>query len=161
MKKRLLLLTLIPCISFAGSFAQMLTGFEKNSEEKVDAVKPNFIVQSIRRGTDDGNFASTSDAGLVTLQLTRLPEKPQGYTFEIVEGKFEDQLFTGEPVTPAKNVRDKREFTFIWLDGRSQEQEPFNVKVKITGISASGSESEPQYLVLSHPGVKKSWWKIW
>ncbi|MDO6613311.1 hypothetical protein Q4601_18000 [Shewanella sp. 1_MG-2023] len=161
MKKRLLLLTLIPCISFAGSFAQMLTGFESNSEEKVDAVKPNFIVQSIRRGTDDGNFASTSDAGLVTLQLTSLPENPQGYTFEIVEGKFEDQLFTGEPVTPAKNVRDKREFTFIWLDGSSQEQEPFNVKVKITGISDSGSESEPQYLVLSHPGVKKSWWKIW
>ncbi|WP_281556398.1 hypothetical protein [Thalassomonas sp. RHCl1] len=161
MKKLFILFTLIPCLSFAGSFAPMLKDFKLSSEKSLSAVKPDFIVQSIRRGTDDGNYASTSDAGIVTLKLTSLPEQLQGYTFEIVEGNFEDKLFTDTPVTPTEYVQDKREFTFIWLDGSSEEQEAFKIKVKITGISTSGEQSEPQYLVISHPGVKKSWWKIW
>lgn len=118
-------------------------------------------MKTIRRGTDDGNFASTSDAGILTLELENPPAKKQGYKFEIIEGNFEDRLFTGEAVTPSEYVENRKDFSFIWLDGSSYEQEAFNIKVKIIGVSASGAESEPQFLKVKHDGIKKPWWRIW
>ncbi|GIU53524.1 hypothetical protein [Shewanella sp. KT0246] len=161
MKNLLFILILFPCLSFAGSFIPLLDDFEPTYEVEIKAVKPNFVVDSIRRGTDDGNYASTSDAGIITFRLTNLPKQVQGYIFEIVEGDFEDRLFIGNPVTPSKYVKDKSEFTFIWLDGSSEEQEAFKVKVKITAVSISGNKSESQYLTVSHAGVQKPWWKFW
>ncbi|WP_299009747.1 hypothetical protein [uncultured Shewanella sp.] len=130
-------------------------------KDVVEAMKPDFVVKSIRRGSDDGNFASISDAGILTLQLNRLPSQKQGYIFEIVEGKFEDKLFYETPVTPSEFAENEGSFSFIWLDGHSDEQEPFKIKIKIVGVSISGDKSDPQYLEVSHAGIKKPWWKLW
>jgi len=160
---RLLITALILVSSsvMAGGFKRMLEDFEITTEENIQALKPDFFVKYIRRGSDDGNFASTSDAGIITFQLATIPSQEQGYTFEIVEGEFEDQLFHEGPVTQTKFSKNKGSFTFIWLDGSSDEQEAFKIKVKIVGVSKSGSRSEPQLIEVSHPGIKKPWWKLW
>lgn len=139
----------------------LLGDFQVTTEEGVQAVKPDFFVKYIRRGSDDGNHASTSDAGIITFQLGTITSREQGYIFEIIEGAFEDQLFREAPVTPTQYAENKGSFTFIWLDGSSDKQEAFQFKVKIVGVSKSGALSEPQLLEVSHPGIKKPWWKLW
>src|SRR5690606_7593869 len=125
---------LISSSVLAGSFVRLLEDFQVTTKEEVQAVKPDFYVKYIRRGSDDGNFASTSDAGIITFQLGTMPLQEQRYTFEIVEGTFEDQLFHKVPVTPTEHAGNEGSFTFIWFDGRSDEQEAFHIKVKIVGV---------------------------
>ena len=160
MKAIILTLSMIPAFAYAGSFIPMLENFEVSSSQEIEAIPPDFYVKSIRRGTDNGNFASTSDAGIITLQLNEIPVQKQGYLFEIVEGKFEDQLFFDEPVMSTEYV-DEGSFSFVWLDGSSRKQEPFDITVRIIAISTSGAKSFPQLLQIKHEGVKSPWWHIW
>jgi hypothetical protein len=157
----ILSLLFVCSLSYSGSFIQLLDTFVIDSKEIVVAEKPTFKVKKIRRGTDDGNSSSTSDAGILTLELKNTPTKKQGYIFEVVEGDFEDRLFTGEAVIPSEYVENENDFSFIWLDGSSYEQEAFKINVKIIGVSASGAKSEPQFLTVKHEGIKKPWWRIW
>jgi hypothetical protein len=161
MKLLIVFLVFISSPVIAGSFRPMLEEFQITTEEGAVAIKPDFIVASIHRGFDDGNSTSTSDAGIITFQLGTIPPQKQGYIFEIVEGEFEDRLFYEAPVTPTRFVKNKGSFTFIWLDGDSDEQEAFKIRVKIVGVSKSGTLSEPQFLEVSHPGIQKPWWKLW
>ncbi|WP_394495886.1 hypothetical protein [Shewanella sp. ENK2] len=161
MRFAILSLLFVSSLSYSGSFIPLLDTFVVDSKEIIAAEKPTFVVKTIQRGTDDGNSYSTSDAGILTLKLQNMPAKKQGYKFEVSEGYFEDSLFTGEVVTPSEYVENKKDFSFIWFDGNSYEQEAFNIKVKIIGVSASGAESEPQFLTVKHDGIKKPWWRIW
>ena len=161
MKILTFILSVFSACTLAGSFAPMTEEFFISSAENIDAIKPDFVIKSIERGFDDGNLASTSDAGIITLQLKSIPLVSQGYTFEIISGEFEDQLFPKYPITTTKYADNAGSFTFIWLDGSSNSQEPFSISIKISGVSASGAKSEPQFLTISHAGVKKPWWKLW
>lgn len=161
MKLLIVFLIFISSPVIAGSFRPMLENFQVTTEEGVLAIRPDFFVEYIHRGFDDGNATSTSDAGIITFRLATIPPQKQGYIFEIVEGEFEDRLFYEAPVTPSRFAKNKGSFTFIWLDGNSYEQEAFKIKVKVVGVSKSGALSEPQFLEVSHPGTKKHWWKLW
>lgn len=144
----------------AGSFVPLLDEFEVNGSVKTVPTAPKFSVREIHRGTD-GNFGSTSDAGVLVLVNELGPTPNQGYYFSIVKGHFEDALFTKKPVTPTEFADNAATFTFIWLDGASKEQEAFNITVKIVAVSKSGKLSEPQLIEITHQGVQKPWWKFW
>ena len=157
----LLVLSLLAFKSGACSFAPAFDDFVISQSTLVVASKPNFSVASIHRGTDDGNNGSCSDAGFIELKLGTTPINEQGYIFEIVKGEFEDQLFNESPVVPSKFMDDNKLYSFLWLDGSNEEQEAINITVKIIAVSQSGDLSEPQLLEITHPGVKKPWWKVW
>ena len=88
-----LVLSFIAFKAGACSFAPALEEFIITERSPVAATKPNFSVDSIKRGTNDGNRNSCSDAGFINLKLDSASSNDQGYIFKIVEGKFEDQLF--------------------------------------------------------------------
>lgn len=137
------------------SFNRNFVDFVVSQEKHVEASKPNFEVASIHRGTDDGNGASCSDAGIINLKIKDDSLQNQGYIFEIVQGVFEGNPFRKEAIFPDKLWHNKKLYRFIWFDGNSVEQEPFNIMVKIVSVSISGHKSEPQFLEIRHLGVKK------
>lgn len=161
MRRIFALIILLNTNALACSFAPSLISFEQSSEQNIEPIKPSFKVLNISRGEDDGNHGSCSDAGHIALQLESLPKVEQGYRFEIIEGEFEDNLFLDIPVVPSSYVEDKRNYYFTWFDGSSNEQEPFDITVKVIAVSKSGKESEAQLLRITHPGVNKPWWKFW
>lgn len=156
-----ILLLLLSNNSFACSFMPTMEMFKTSSVERIEPTIPMFKLSHIGRGEDDGNHGSCSDAGVITLKLQSIPIVDQGYIFEIIEGSFEDTLFDTAPVILNDLIEDKSTYSFIWFDGNSDEQEPINIKVKITAVSKSGHQSAPQYVDIKHPGIKKPWWKIW
>jgi len=157
----LLLLNLVVFNAAACSFMPMLDDFIVSGNSSNEAIVPTFIVESIHRGTDDGNHGSCSDAGFINLKLDTLPSHDQGYIFKIVEGEFEDQLFHESPVVPSEFIDNKKLYRFLWFDGNNQEQEPINITVEIIAVTSSGQQSEPQLLIITHLGVKQPWWKVW
>lgn len=157
----LLLLNILAFEVTACSFVPAFDDFVISENSSDEVTKPSFKVDSIHRGTDDGNHGSCSDAGSIVLKLKNIPTIEQGYIFELVEGTFEDTLFSDKAITLADFLEEKDKYYFVWFDGNSEEQEAFDIKIKITAVSESGIKSEPQYLNVSHPGVQKPWWKVW
>jgi len=136
--------------SFGSRFNSFLKDPSYRSDKKPSA--PIFEVKYIKRGYDDGNGGSCSDAGMITLAPKENPNKfgvTVAYTFKLVEGEFDDSIFPREPVFS----RNGKNFTFIWFDGSKVHQEPINIKIEIRAISPSGVESEPSYLRITHPGT--------
>lgn len=146
--------------SFGCSFAPTYKLFEVTTHEHIQAPTPNFQLSNIKRGFNDGNGASCSDAGILSFRATNLPSNETGYIFKISTGGFEDRIFELSPITFNEFSTDGT-FNFVWFDGNSDEQEPINITVEIMAISKSGNKSKPQYLEVSHPGIKKAWWKLW
>ncbi|MCG7530873.1 hypothetical protein MHM98_05815 [Psychrobium sp. MM17-31] len=142
--------------ALACSFMSIYTklDIESYTGPAVKAVSPNFKVESIKRGSDDGNFASCSDAGVLKLRNSNHSSDQQGYVFEVVEGAYKEPIFSGDILFPDKLWHDKSLYKIIWFDGNTNEQEPFNILVKITAVSISGDKSEPQYLAIKHSGTK-------
>ena len=93
--------------------------------------------------------------------VTTSAEKDTGFIFAIEEDQFEDQLFYPEPMILESDHTGSDEYFFIWNDGRTTEQEPIDITVKIVAVSKDGGRSEPQYLKVTHNGVKKPWWQLW
>ncbi|WP_105168164.1 hypothetical protein [Pseudoalteromonas sp. T1lg23B] len=156
-----LILSLITFDALACSMMPTSKYFEVTGKGTTEPVKPVFEVDGVHRGTDDGNHGSCSDAGSIVLKLKNVPTIEQGYIFELIEGTFEDTLFSDKAITLADFLEEKDKYYFVWFDGNSEEQEVFDIKIKITAVSESGIKSEPQYLNVSHPGVQKPWWKVW
>lgn len=110
--------------------------------------KPIVSVASIKRGFDDGNFASCSDAGIIELKVST---DTIGYDIEVIEpeehrGTIPDGLYG------AVREGDDYFIRFIWLDGSSNVQEPLSIKLAIKATSISGGISEPIQLIVEHPG---------
>ena len=144
----------------ACSLVPLLEAFEASDTEVSAQVMPGFKVAGIERGSDDGNFGSCSDFGFITFKLSgNYP--PQGYIFERVKGEFEDRLFEPVAVIPSKFVDDNASFTFVWLDGSSNEQEPINITVSIVAVNQAGERSKAQFLELRHPYNTLPWWRFW
>ncbi len=126
--------------------------------------KPDFIVENIERGKKVQQRGSSCDwlvtRGMLFLKLKTIPKVAQGYIFEIIEGKLEDnhifkriERLEGKPVQIAYPRDEKQMYQFPWSDSNSDTQEAFNIKVKITAVSLSGEKSRPQYLTVTHKGV--------
>lgn len=136
------------------SFGQMFDSFLEDpfyrSNKKPSA--PIFELKGIKRGKNDGIGGSCSDAGMITLAPKEELNKvgvSVAYTFKLVEGEFEDNIFPQEPVSS----RLGNNFTFIWFDGSNEHQEPIDIKVEIRAVSPSGVKSEASYLRITHPGT--------
>jgi hypothetical protein len=156
-----LFLSLVSFNALACSMIPTSKYFEVTGNGTTESVKPVFEVEGVHRGTDDGNHGSCSDAGSIVLKLKNIPTIEQGYISELVEGTFEDTLFSDKAITLVDFLEEKDKYYFVWFDGNSEEQEAFDIKIKLTAVSESGINSEPQYLNVSHPGVQKPWWKVW
>ena len=109
------------------------------------APAPKVIVARLVRGHRGVPATDCSDAGI--LELT-VPSDALGYSFEIVEGDFDDVVFPEGFVQPTQSGL----LRFFWLDGNTNLQEPIKVVVKITTMSASGNVSEPLLLKIEDPG---------
>ena len=120
---------------------------------------PSFTVTSIERGRK-GYSGSCAGAGILTIRAERF-QPDTGYIFSLAEGEMEDQLFYPSTIQKVPGSEEPGEYFFIWLDGNTEAQEPIDIVIKITAVSKDGGRSEPQYLKVQHPGVKKAWWKFW
>jgi hypothetical protein len=106
---------------------------------------PQISVEKVERGYG-GSDDSCSDLGTLVLKV---PESVAGYAFEIVAGNFDNDVpFPAGFVQPA--IRGH--LRFVWVDGPKSPQEPLNVLVKITAMSATGALSEPLFLRIQDPG---------
>jgi len=162
MKYCITLLLLLSSYSQACSYGRSFSDFIVTNEKSLSPNQPNLSVHEIVRGKAGGGIGSCGDAGFVILKMNNDTGDSVGYIFELHEGEFEDDLFMEKnPIIPASHFLDEGLFHFIWLDGRSDDQEPFNIVVKIVAMSKSGQLSEPQFLTVNHQGTKSPWWKIW
>jgi len=120
-------------------------------------VKPDFKLVKIIRAVraDSCRFG----IGEIELKLKVIPKTQQGYIFEIVKGSLDGQFVFGN--TAVSNIFNRSQYPLEWKDGNTNTQEPFNIVLKITGVSHSGQKSAPQFLKISHNGVKIPWWNIW
>lgn len=142
------------------SFVPMIEEFKITEHKSVLPSQPNFTLGEIHRGSK-GDIGSCRDVGSIKLFLQNEPSESTGYIFRISEGVFEDQLFYDAPVKRVEKYSEPGEYSFRWLDGLTQVQEPIDITIEITAVSASGARSEPQYVRATHPGVKKPWWQVW
>jgi hypothetical protein len=137
---------------FACSLAPSMESFVINPGYHLTKkpLKPRFELIKVKRGYDDGNYASCSDAGIITIKaISKYTSNAVAYKFEIVAGELEDSVFPEGAVQSLNG----NEFYFVWLDGSSNKQEPIEIILKIVALSPSGIESEPSLLRISHPGT--------
>ena len=106
--------------------------------------EPAVSVDRIERG-HQGDAGLCADAGILVLKV---PTEMLGYSFELVEGTFDDVVFPEGFVQPT----ERGYLRFVWLDGNTDRQEPIDVLVKITTMSATGVLSEPLLLRIEDPG---------
>ena len=155
----LLLLVFISELALACSFMPSFERFEiSESSTVVEAPrKPNLKVAEIDRGSK-GDAGMCFDAGRLTIKDGSSPSKELGYIFSLHEGEFNAAVFPDYPVISTGTFFEIGEYSFIWLDGNTTEQEPLEFILKIEAVSLGGTRSEPQYLKVEHPGVKKKKW---
>ena len=141
--------TLMAC-----SFGPMFNSFIENPSYRSE-IKPStpiFEIKGIKRGYEDGNGGSCSDAGMISLAPKEIANKvgaTVAYVFKLIEGDFEDDLFPQNPIFSNTGGN----FTFIWLDGSNEHQEPIDIKIEIRAVNPKGIRSEPQYLHITDPGT--------
>jgi len=136
--------------SFGPTFNSFIEDPSYRSERKPSS--PVFKIKGIKRGYEDGNGGSCSDAGIITLVPTEIPNKvgaTAAYTFKLVKGGFEDTIFPEEPISS----RVGNDFIFVWFDGSSEHQEPIDIEIEIRAVNPKGIKSEPSYLHIIHPGT--------
>jgi hypothetical protein len=139
-------ITAIPAL--ACSFAPGYKVFQPRPSlraESVLAPAPKVTVDKITRGHKGDAAGTCSDAGILVLKV---PSNALGYSFEIVEGAFDDVVFPEGFVQPTEAGL----LRFVWLDGNTNVQEPIKVVVKVTTMSVDGKWSEPSLLRIEDPG---------
>ena len=115
---------------------------------------PTINLVSLKRGFDDGNGGSCSDAGVLELEVGGFdPSETWGLRLELVEGGFPESVFPEEYVLP---IQENGRYTlrFVWLDlphGQRQTS-PIGATIAVWQISGNGLESEPTFIEVMHPG---------
>ena len=161
MKKIILvLLLLVTCLDAgACSFARGFEEFIPKPSRKPNDRTPNAPVAKIveiKRGFDDGNGGSCSDAGVISIQFEKInPVDSTGYKFKITSGIFNSHVFPSGSVMPSHFGQDNTMF-FVWLDGSKNYQEPIDFTLEIIAVFANENESQPYYLDVVHAGGKSN-----
>jgi len=127
-------------------------GIERIEDEQFP---PPLLVPLLQRGSDDGNYASCSDAGVLTFILReRTNLAIGGYELVLVDGEFPSaDLFPDSPILPVDLGDDEVGFRFVWLDlpyGRST-LEPIDVTIEIRRLSRA-TVSKPITIHIEHQG---------
>jgi hypothetical protein len=116
---------------------------------------PEISVAELRRGFDDGNAASCSDAGILRLRVSRTEgESIAGYLFELKNGDFPEATLSDGYVMPVLLGKGGRGFRFVWLDlpRGSRILKPIDATISVRQLSSGGYLSEPVLLHISHRG---------
>lgn len=160
MRKTLLLITLFlsyttaNACSFAPGYDEFLPNPLYKGKSHPLAI-PYASVESIKRGYDDGNRGSCSDAGIITIKFkNENPAKVTGYKLKIVSGTFENHVIPDYEVTPSRYNINENSMSFVWLDGSYNNQEQIDFVLQIIAVSPEGGESEPYHLKIQHAGGK-------
>ena len=110
---------------------------------------PNVESVTMKRGFDDGDGASCSDAAILTIVLSPTEaDRDVGYSFRMTSGVIVEELFDYDGFySPRLLSGDTRGFYFVWLDRGGD----INGTFEIRAVSKTGIESEPVELrVTSH-----------
>jgi len=116
---------------------------------------PKISVEKLKRGFDDEDGASCSDAGILTLRVSRTEgESIAGYLFKLENGDFPGCTLPEGYVLPVLLTGGGRGFQFVWLDlpWGSHILKPIEATISVRQLSFGGHLSEPVFLHISHPG---------
>ena len=109
---------------------------------------PKVSVQSLKRGYDDGNGASCSDAGILTVVLSKGEEDREvGYMFKLVSGSFHDTVFLDSILAPIELEEGVYGFYFVWLDSAG----PIEAQFEVRAVSRTGVEGAAVTLTAQSP----------
>ncbi|MDJ0909494.1 MAG: hypothetical protein QNI99_09880 [Woeseiaceae bacterium] len=153
-----LLAAALPLDASACSFAPGYRTFELSSTQLpgsgASPTTPSVSVLSIFRGTDDGDYASCSDAGILFISIDD-PEAAQdlGFLFELEHGSFPDAVLPEEIVAPIELADGSFGFFFVWLDlpAGSRDVEPIDVRVSVRAVSPTMLEGQKVFLDIRDP----------
>jgi hypothetical protein len=102
----------------------------------------------MKRGFDDGNFASCSDAAVLTIELTDgESERNIGYLFTIETGSLHNMKLPDEIVAPIELSDGKVGFYFAWLDYGTD----ISATLKFQTVSVTGDEGAAIILDVNNP----------
>ena len=161
MKKIIVTLLLsITCIdagacSFARGFEDFIPKPSRNPDDRAPSTPVAKVVE-IKRGFNDGNGGSCSDAGIISIQFDEVnPVEKTGYKFRISKGSFNSRVIPTGPVMPT-HFGEGNSMFFVWLDGSNNYQEPINFTLEIVAVFDNDRESKPYYLEVVHAGGKSN-----
>ena len=148
----------LPQTASACSFAPGYRTFELSGTQLPGSgsppTTPSLSVVSIVRGTDDGDYASCSDAGILFVSIDD-PEAAQdlGFLFELEHGSFPDAVLPEEIVAPVELADGSFGFFFVWLDlpAGSSDVEPIDVRVSVRAVSSTMLEGQKVFLDIQDP----------
>ncbi|MEM7431984.1 MAG: hypothetical protein AAF351_08590 [Pseudomonadota bacterium] len=110
---------------------------------------PDVWLHSIERGSNDGDYASCSDAGVVSFGVDSADSaKTFGFIFEVEYGEFPDAVFPDEALTPQEYSDGSFRIHFFWLDlprGHSRVS-PIDARISVRAISRTGVEGPKTYI---------------
>lgn len=133
--------------SFAPGYTAARPSLEWSTPRGPRPPKPAARVVSLKRGFDDGNGGSCSDAGVLTIGVTP-DEDTSGYLLKLVKGRFPDQVtFPDYYISPIR-IKGGVGFRFVWLDWAPEvpTPKPIDLEISITQISNRGRLSRPTIL---------------
>ena len=154
MKKIFLLLSFISILNpaIACSFAPGYEPLRVSSAYQSNFVpdKPHALVTSVRRGYDDGNGGSCSDAGILTIKIDDSnPSNKTAYKFKVLDNEVFSSIFPTEPVMISPLERESEEMFFVWFDLGETQGKEMRFTLEIVAVSPTGAESEPFQLVVN------------
>ena len=154
MKKFFLLLSLISIFNpaIACSFVPGYEPLRVTSAYQSNFVpdKPYALISSVRRGLDDGNGGSCSDAGILTIKIDDSnPTHKTAYKFKVLDNELFSSIFPSEPVMISPLEIKTGEMFFVWFDLGETKGKKMNFTLEIVAVAPSGTESEPFELAVN------------
>ena len=150
----------------------MPPGYERAQPPRLSAAqtqlreRPLILIDSLRRGFDDGNPRSCSNAGVLTLVISETDRAPtEVYSFEIAQGSLPEGLLPSGYVEPIDIGSGRQGFRFSWLDLRAGSQMLASIDgvIRITRVSFAGERSEPLLVPIIDAGgeAARSTSRLW
>ena len=158
-RRAVLIILLLSVETMACSFAPGYQLFRFSETELIGTGEapyaPAITVGSIKRGFDDGNPASCSDAGILTLVVEGYdPGDRTGFLFRLDAGSLGGTEFQDEILAPIELEKGVFGFRIVWLDWvkgqRTQTQ--ISATLGVRAVSDTGVESEEVLVQVEHAG---------
>ncbi len=98
---------------------------------------------------------SCSDTGVITIEIPAqgYASYSTGFLFEVISSSEPQTIFPELAVySNAKSIAGVNRYSFPWVDGASDVQEPLKVVVNIYRVGVNWVISDPMKLVINHRG---------
>ncbi len=149
----------------------MPIGYERAQPPRASAAQnelldgPRILIDSLRRGFEDGKPRSCSNAGVITLVIDPNDVSPTDvYSFEVASGRLPDGLLPSGYVEPIDIGSGRQGFRFTWLDLAPGDATLASIDavIRINRISFAGERSEPMLLpIIDVGGAPASTSRLW